>query len=221
MAQALSSLLQPQGKLLQVKPDMTEEMKEETKENINVELKREDKREQQTVDTDVAQPMQLDAEGLQQIVLQSGVLEAVLHIVKAVHKDSSSGQAKLKTVMLYSSSGIFCALCNIAFCQTCTACSCFLHVRSIILICRHRLKVLLLLLLLLYLATLSLVLHADLVTTRALYGTAHDMAKCLMQRMRTSKTTGAAGSPTRAGQTEHPTTALPVSPMSIQVRADN
>ena len=63
--------------------------------------------------------------------------------------------------------------------------------------------------------------HADLVTTRALYGTAHDMAKCLMRRMRTSKTTGAAGSPTRAGQTKHPTTALQVSPMSVQVRADN
>ncbi len=114
MAQALSSLLQPQGKLLQVKPDMTEEMKEETKENINVELKQEDKREQQTGDTDVAQPMQLDAEGLQQIVLQSGILEAVLHAVKAVHKDSAPGQAETKTAMLYSSSSIFCALCDVA-----------------------------------------------------------------------------------------------------------
>lgn len=114
MAQALSSLLQPQGKLLQVKPDMTEEMKEETKENINVELKQGDKREQQTGDTDVAQPTQLDAEGLQQIVLQSGVLEAVLHAVKAVHKDSSPGQAKLKTAMLYSSSSTIGALCDVA-----------------------------------------------------------------------------------------------------------
>ncbi len=80
---------------------------------------------------------------------------------------------------------------------------------------------LLLLLVMVYTATFRLMLHADLVTTRALYGTAHDMAKCLMRRMRTSKTTGAAGSPTRAGQTKHPTTALPVSPMSVQVRADN
>ena len=111
MAQALSSLLQPQGKLLQVKPDMTEEMKEETKEKINVELEQGDKREQQTGDTDVAQPTQLDAEGLQQIVLQSGVLEAVLHAVKAVHKDSSPGQAKLQTAMLYSTIG---ALCDVA-----------------------------------------------------------------------------------------------------------
>jgi hypothetical protein len=80
---------------------------------------------------------------------------------------------------------------------------------------------LLLLLLLLHTATFRLVLHADLVTTRALYGTAHDMAKCLMRRMRASKATSAAGSPTRAGRTERPTTALPASPMSVQVRADN
>ena len=117
MAQALSSLLQPQGKLLQVKPDMTEEMKEETKENINVELKREDKREEQTGDIDLAQPRQLDAEGLQQIVLQSGVFETVLHAVKAVHKESSPGQAEVKTAMPYSSSSIHCALCDVAFCQ--------------------------------------------------------------------------------------------------------
>lgn len=136
--QALSSLLQPQGKLLQVKPDMTEEMKEETKENISVEPKREDKRERQTGDTDMAQPMQLDAEGLQQVVLQSGVLEAVLHAVKAVHKNSSSGQTELKTAMLYSSYSIVCALCNLVFSQICTKCSCPLPVCSIILRCRHR-----------------------------------------------------------------------------------
>ncbi len=126
MTQALSSLLQPQGKLLQVKPDMTEEMKEETKENINVELEQGDKREQQTGDTDVAQPTQLDAEGLQQIVLQSGVLEAVLHAVKAVHKDSSPGQAKRQ-------------LCFTAIPAPLVPCATLLlPVCSIISTCRHR-----------------------------------------------------------------------------------
>lgn len=88
MAQALSSLLQPQGKLLHVKPDMTEEMKEETKENIRVEVQRQVKKEEGTGGTASAQ---LDAEDLQQIVLQSGVLEAVLEAVQIAYMESLPG----------------------------------------------------------------------------------------------------------------------------------
>jgi len=55
-----------------------------------------------------AQHMQRDAEGLQQIMMQSRVLEAVLDNVTTLlttHRNSSPGQAKLSIAMPYIKSG--------------------------------------------------------------------------------------------------------------------
>ena len=69
--------------------------------------------------------------------------------------------------------------------------------------------------------TLRPVLHADIATTRALYSTAHDMARRLISRcVGASKSGSVASSPGVTAWKEHAASALSASPISVQVHKD-
>ena len=70
---------------------MSEELKDEAKENIQVEVNEPSKKEEGSADSAPEQSMLLDPEALQQIVLQSGVLDVILEAVKIAGVGISQG----------------------------------------------------------------------------------------------------------------------------------
>ncbi len=73
-------------------------MNDETKENIEVEVRTQTKKEEDATGSPLEQAVMLDAEALQQIVLQSGVLEAILEAVMSADIGSPSGWNALSPI---------------------------------------------------------------------------------------------------------------------------
>ena len=91
LVQALSSMLQPQSEMLQVKPAVTEDMADEAKENIQTEATSPGKKPAQPEVGAVDQRVSLDPVALQQVLLQSGALEIILDAVKAAGMATPQG----------------------------------------------------------------------------------------------------------------------------------
>ena len=84
-------MLQPQGEMLRVKPEPTEDMADETKENIQADATPPGKKAAELEIGSPQQPALLDPGALQQVVLQSGALEVILDAVKAAGMATSQG----------------------------------------------------------------------------------------------------------------------------------
>ena len=88
-------MLQPQGEMLRVKPDPTEDMADETKENIQADAMPPGKKAAEPETGSPRQPALLDPGALQQVVLQSGALEVILDAVKAAGMATPQGMYML------------------------------------------------------------------------------------------------------------------------------